>query len=186
MYDYITPELLAELFDLEDDQPDAVSVFGPIPIAPDIVGEAMGIVFGSVRFVVFFASPLALADGDPDYLQQTVNSWAGGYVPQADARVVKFLRAEADRATMFEPEHWPLPQPQAIWQFIEVLSEALVAHAEHLPQVPEYFFIPQAASLDSLYNRMARNFERGQFPVRFRCVTRPAADEGGFYGYQRA
>lgn len=186
MHDYITPALLAELFDLDDDQPDDVKVSGPVPVAPGIEVEAMGILFGAVRFVVFFANPLVLADGDPDYVQQTADGWAGGRAPHAHARMVKFMRAEADRETMFDPEHWKLPNPASIWQFIEVLSGALVVHATQMPQVPEYFFIPQAASLDSLYNRMARDFERGEFQVTFRCVTRPAADEGGFYGYERA
>ncbi len=186
MHDYITPALLAELFGPNDDQPDDILVSGPVPIAPGVEVEAMGIVFGGVRFVVFFANPLVLADGDPDYVQQTANGWAGGRVPHAHARIVKFMRAEADADSMFKPERWPLPNPEGIWQFIEVLSGALVAHASQMLQVLEYFFIPQAASLDSLYNRMARNFERGKFPVRFRCVTRPAADEGGFYGYERA
>ncbi|UCF24504.1 MAG: hypothetical protein JSV72_03260 [Ralstonia sp.] len=185
MYDFITPDLLALLFGLDADPPDEFRVTGPVAVVPDQV-EAMGIVFGPVRFVVFFAAPLLLADGDPEFLAQVVDNWAGGHMPHPDARVVKFARAEADRQTMFNPEDWPLPQPQAIWQFIEVLSAALVAHAHQLPQVGQYFYIPQAGSLDTLYNRMARDFERGRHAVRFRCIIRPAQDEGGFYGYERA
>jgi hypothetical protein len=99
--------------------------------------------------------------------------------------LVKFFRAEADRETMFYPSEWPLPDPGMIWQFSEALGMALIAHADAFPQTLQYFYMPQTGKLDALYNTLARKFERGELGVRFRCVARPASDEGGFYGFER-
>ena len=95
------------------------------------------------------------------------------------------LLAEADRETMFYPDEWPLPDPAMIWQFSEALAMAVVAHADAYPSTLQYFYMPQTGKLDALYNRLARKFERGEMGATFRCVTRPASDEGGFYGFER-
>jgi hypothetical protein len=86
---------------------------------------------------------------------------------------------------MFYPSEWPLPDPAMIWQFSEALGMALIAHAEAYPSTSQYFYMPQTGKLDALYNRLARKFERGEMGATFRCVTRPASDEGGFYGFER-
>ncbi|MGY6163845.1 hypothetical protein [Paraburkholderia strydomiana] len=182
MINYITSELLTHLFPTPA-AADEVEVTEPLSIDPSI--EAVGIDFGGTRFVVFFADVMAYGGSDPDYVRQTAVAWNNGFVPAAGSRLVKFVRADADADTMFDPAEWPLPDPGMIWQFIEALAAAVDGHAVGFPMVEQYFYMPQTGKLDSLYNRMSRQFERGEYGVAFRCVTRPASDEGGFYGYER-
>lgn len=78
--------------------------------------------FAGLRFVVFFADILVYALGDPEWVEETADEWANGFQPAPNARLVKFMRADADADTMFEPEAWPLPHPRLIWQFCEVLA----------------------------------------------------------------
>ncbi len=73
-----------------------------------------------------------------------------------------------------------------IWQFCDVLARSLVIHAAAYPDVPQYFFMPQSGQLDLLYNSLGKHFEKGRYGSTFRCVTRPAQDKGGFYGFERA
>ncbi|KAF1065546.1 hypothetical protein DX980_00235 (plasmid) [Burkholderia gladioli] len=182
MINYRTPELLAHLFPAPV-AADEIEVTEPLSIDPSI--EAVGIDFGGTRFIVFFADVMAYAGADQDYVRQTAATWNNGFVPAAGSRLVKFVRADADADTMFDPAKWPLPEAAMIWQFIEALAEAVGGHAVGFPAVTQYFYMPQTGKLDSLYNRMSRQFERGEYGVAFRCVTRPANDEGGFYGYER-
>ncbi|ONO52741.1 hypothetical protein A8D80_02525 [Burkholderia cenocepacia] len=182
MINYITPELLTHLFPTPA-AADEVEVTEPLSIDPSI--EAVGVDFGGTRFVVFFADVMAYAGSDSDYVRQTAVAWNNGFIPAAGSRLVKFVRADADADTMFDPAEWPLPDPGMIWQFIEALAAAVEGYAVGFPTVAQYFNMPQTGKLDSLYNRMSRQFERGEYGVAFRCVTRPASDEGGFYGYER-
>ncbi|MFS8981170.1 hypothetical protein [Cupriavidus necator] len=184
MHHYITPALLANVFAGEPgDDPARVSITEPVPVDAGI--EVIGITFGQIRFVVFFADVMTYAGGDPEWVQETADEWAGGFRPAPNARLVKFMRAEADAETMFDPEHWPLPDARMIWQFCDVLARALVIHAEALPTVPQYFYMPQSGQLDLLYNRLARRFASAHYGLRFRCVTQPNRDTGGFYGFER-
>ncbi|MCP3024541.1 hypothetical protein [Cupriavidus basilensis] len=185
MHHYITPALQVDLFAGQPtNDPVAVAITEPLPVADGI--EIIGIVFGPVRFVVFFADVLAYAGGDPQWVQETADEWAAGFAPAAGARLVKFMRAEADADTMFDPLSWPLPAPGMIWQFCDVLARSLVIHAATYVAVPQYFFMPQSGQLDLLYNRLGKQFAQGRYGPTFRCVTRPAQDKGGFYGFERA
>lgn len=186
MHHHITPALLQTLFASHPGGDETfVGITEPLPI--DETGiEVLGISFGPVRFVVFFADLLTYADGDWELVRETADEWAAGYQPAADARLVKFMRAEADADTMFDPQQWPLPDPRMIWQFCDVLAQALIIHADRYPAVSQYFYMPQSGQLDLLYNRLGRRFESGIDGRRFRCVTRPAQDTGGFYGFERA
>ncbi|MDR3381220.1 hypothetical protein [Cupriavidus basilensis] len=80
----------------------------------------------------------------PKWAQETADEWAAGFAPAAGARLVKFMRAEADADTMFDPLSWPLPAPGMIWQFCVVLDRSLVIHAATFVAVPQYFFMPAA------------------------------------------
>lgn len=186
MHHYITPALLADLFAGQPvDASTTVAITEPLPV--DGAGiEVVGIVFGPVRFVVFFADVLVYAGGDPQWVEEVATEWANGVRPAPGARLVKFIRAEADAETMFDPHHWPLPDPRMIWQFCEMLAKTLVIHARTYPTVTQYFYMPQSGQLDLLYNRLSKRFEAGIDGARFRCVTRPAHDTGGFYGFERA
>ncbi|WP_027821043.1 hypothetical protein [Paraburkholderia bannensis] len=182
MIENVTPELVARLF--PEPPSDGIVLTPPLTIDPAL--EATGIDFGGTRFVVFFADVLVYAGGDQALLEQTAQSWHVGMVPAPGARLVKFLRIEADKESMFNPKAWPLPDPEMIWQFMDILSEALVRHAETFPDVPQYFYMPQCKELDSLYNRMSRRFDvHAKTRVAFHCVAQPADEEGGFYGFER-
>lgn len=181
MIDYVTPALILRLF--PDPPGDAIVVTEPLPI--DSSMETVGIDFGGTRFLVFFADVMAYAGNDPDFVRETAAAWNNGFIPAPGSRIVKFLRAGADRDTMFDPRAWPLPEPDMIWQFMEVLAVAVEGHALAFPSVRQYFYAPQNGKLDSLYNRMSRRFARGDSGASFRCVTQPATDEGGFYGFER-
>ncbi|QVN21702.1 hypothetical protein [Burkholderia pyrrocinia] len=122
MINYRTPELSAHLFPAPVDA-DEIEVTEPLSIDPSI--EAVGIDFGGTRFIVFFADVMAYAGSDPDYVRQTASAWNNGFVPTAGSRLVKFVRADADADTMFDPAEWPLPDAAMIWQFIEALAAAV-------------------------------------------------------------
>ncbi|WP_202126983.1 hypothetical protein [Cupriavidus sp. SW-Y-13] len=98
--------------------------------------EIIGISFAGRRFVVFFADVLVYALGDPELWEETANEWANGFRPAPAARLVKFMRADADVDTMFDPEVWPLPHPRLIWQFCEVLDRAPSIRAQFFPTSP--------------------------------------------------
>ncbi len=182
MINYITPALLAHLFPAPVGSDD-VEVTEPLSIDASV--EAVGIDFAGTRFLVFFADVMAYAGNDADFVRETAAAWNNGFVPAAGSRLVKFVRSEADPDTMFDPRAWPLPEAQTIWQFMEALAIAVEGHALAYPGVSQYFYAPQTGKLDSLYNRMSRRFRRGDYGVAFQCVTRPATDEGGFYGFER-
>jgi hypothetical protein len=183
MIEYVSEALLAALFPPDAGGPDVLRVTGPVAV--DNAVEASGIDYAGTRHVVFFVDVMAYAAQDEEFVRQTAAAWNGGFQPAAHSRLVKFFRAEADRQTMFSPADWPLPDPAMIWQFSEALCLALLAHAEANPGTSQYFYMPQTGKLDALYNRLARKFERGDLGVPVRCVTRPASDEGGFYGFER-
>jgi len=182
MINYITPALIAHLFPAPAG-PDDVEVTEPLSIDASV--EAVGIDFAGTRFLVFFADVMAYAGRDPDFVRQTAAAWNNGFVPAAGSRLVKFVRSDADADSMFDPRVWPLPEPQMIWQFMEALAIAVEGHALAYPAVMQYFYAPQTGKLDSLYNRLSRPFGSGKYGVTFQCVTRPASDEGGFYGFER-
>ncbi|MGY8525189.1 hypothetical protein [Paracidovorax citrulli] len=157
MYHYITPALLARLF---ADKPDGDAAFADIThlvTAGEAGVEVIGIALGLLRFVVFFASALVYA-GDPEWVQETADEWANGFKPAASARLVKFMRAEADADTMFDARYWPLPNPNAIWRFADLLGRTLAIHAGAFPDVPQYFYLPQSGQVDRLYARLGRRF----------------------------
>jgi hypothetical protein len=183
MIQYINDALLAAIFPAVESSEGQLRVRGPVSV--DEAVEASGIDFDGVRHVVFFADVLAYSGNNPELVRETAHAWNGGFVPASNSRLVKFLRAEADAERMFYPGDWPLPNPNMIWQFSEALSMALLGHALAYPQTSQYFYMPQTGKLDALYNRLARKFERGEGGLFFRCVTRPASDEGGFYGFER-
>jgi len=186
VHHYITPALLIDLFaDQPANDPTFVGISEPMQVDGDGI-EVIGITFGVVRFVVFFADVLVYADGDLEWMREMAEEWADGFAPAPHARLVKFMRAEADAETMFDPESWPLPEPGMIWQFCDVLARSLVIHASTYSDVPQYFFMPQSGQLDLLYNRLGKHFDKGRYGPRFRCVTRPDQDKGGFYGFERA
>jgi hypothetical protein len=185
VHHYITPTLLADLFAGQPaGDPTWIGITEPVTVDAGI--EVVGITFGLVRFVVFFADVLTYAGGDAEWVRETADEWASGFQPAPGARLVKFMRAEADADTMFDPRHWPLPDARMIWQFCDVLARALVIHAGALPAVPQYLYMPQSGQLDLLYNRLGRRFASGLYGLRFRCVTQPTRDTGGFYGFERA
>lgn len=183
MIEHVSSRLLGDLFGGSMPADDEIVITRPLSIDPALEAVAIGFV-GSV-YVVFFAEVLAYAAGDEDFLRETAAAWNNGFVPAANARLVKFLRADAERDTMFLPHMWPLPQPALIWQFSEALADALALHSQAMKDVSQYFYTPQTPKLDALYNRLARKFERGLSGVEFRCVTRPQSDQGGFYGFER-
>ncbi|RQZ27407.1 hypothetical protein DIE16_31760 [Burkholderia sp. Bp9090] len=183
MIEYVSDALLATLFPPGVGGVDLLRVAGPVAV--DAGTEASGINFAGTRHLVFFADVMTYAGHDEQYIQDTAVAWNGGFVPAPQSRLVKFFRAEANQETMFYPSEWPLPDPAMIWQFSEALVVALIGHADAFPETTQYFYMPQTGKLDALYNRLARKFERGEFGVSFRCVTRPASDEGGFYGFER-
>jgi len=146
MHHDITPALLVDLFAGQPaNDPTFVGITEPAPLDGGI--EAIGITFGPVRFVVYFADVLAYAGGDPQWMQETADEWADGFAPAAGARLVKFMRAEAEADTMFDPLSWPLPAPGMIWQFCNVLARSLVIHAAAYPDVPQSFFMPPSGQL---------------------------------------
>lgn len=181
MIGYVTPALIARLF--PDPPDDAIVVTESLPIDP--TGQAVGIDFAGTRFLVFFADVMAYAGNDPDFVRDTAVAWNNGFIPAPGSRIVKFLRDRADRDTMFDPRAWPLPDPGMIWQFMEALAVAVEGHAQAFPAVRQYFYAPQNGKLDPINNRMPRRFGRGEYGASFECVTRPATDEGGFYGFER-
>ncbi|WP_321788068.1 hypothetical protein [Paraburkholderia sp. J94] len=183
MIQYINDALLAALFPAGTASEGQVHIRGPVAI--DQTLEASGIDFDGVRHVVFFADVFAYSGNDHQLVRETAEAWNNGFLPAPNSRLVKFLRAEADAESMFYPGDWPLPDPNMIWQFSEALSMALQGHALAYPETSQYFYMPQTGKLDALYNRLARKFERGEAGLFFRCVTRPASDEGGFYGFER-
>jgi hypothetical protein len=183
MIEYVDAALLDALFPPHASAPNQLRITEAISV--DATIEAAGIDFDGTRHLVFFADIMSYAGDDEEFVRETAAAWNHGVVPGPTSRLVKFFRAEADRETMFYPSEWPLPDPGMIWQFSEALGMALIAHADAFPQTLQYFYMPQTGKLDALYNRLARKFERGELGVRFRCVARPASDEGGFYGFER-
>ncbi|MFX1689840.1 hypothetical protein PWR05_35865 [Paraburkholderia sp. A2RI-6] len=183
MIQYIDDALLAAIFPPGESSEGQLRVRGPVSI--DETLEASGIDFDGVRHVVFFADVYAYSGNDHELVRATASAWNGGFIPALNSRLVKFLRAEADAESMFCPGDWPLPDPNMIWQFSEALGMVLLGHALAHPETSQYFYMPQTGKLDALYNRLARKFERGEAGLFFRCVTRPASDEGGFYGFER-
>ncbi|MFM0616259.1 hypothetical protein PQR37_19530 [Paraburkholderia nemoris] len=183
MIEYVSDALLAALFPSDSGSDGTVLVTGPIGVDASI--EVGGIDFDGTRYLVFFADVMTYAGNDEQFVRETAAAWNQGFVPSPNSRIVKFFRPEANRETMFLPQEWPLPDPAMIWQFSEALGMALIAHADAFPATVQYFYLPQTGKLDALYNRLARKFERGELGVSFRCVTRPASDEGGFYGFER-
>ncbi|MBY4898796.1 hypothetical protein [Cupriavidus sp. AU9028] len=188
MYHYITPALLAHLFadTPKKDAADAAHAAITQPMTAGETGiEVIGIALGLLRFVVFFASALVYAGGNRQWVQETADGWANGFTPAASGRLVKFMRAEADGETMFDARYWPLPNPNMVWRFADLLGRALAVHAGAFPDVPQYFYLPQTGQLERLYARVGKRFESGSYGVTFRCVIRPAQQTGGFHGYER-
>jgi hypothetical protein len=89
MHHYITPALHRTLFAGHPGD-DATFVGITEPVTIDDAGiEVLGITFGAVRFVVFFADLLRYADGDPVWVQETADEWADGYQPAAQATMAR-------------------------------------------------------------------------------------------------
>jgi hypothetical protein len=183
MLEFVSDALLASLFSEGSHRGGHADVTQPVSISPRV--EVCGIESNSTRYLVLFLDAAQLACDDEQFMRETAAAWGRGVVPEPHSRVIKFYRADADEATMFDPKSWPLPHPRMIWKFCDALGVALTLHARSRPEVPQYFYFPQSSKLDTLYRRLARKFERGELGVEFHCVTHPPKDEGGFYGFER-
>lgn len=177
----ITPEVLATLFAGAPLAPDK-AWFGELYRTHD-QRELIPFVFAGQQFIVLFLD-LVQSAGSAELVQTFANNFANGYVPHADARMVKYCRADGEGAKPFHPEDWKLPdadpQTHAIFQFIEVLAEVTAQHYD-IARTPQYFFQTATKQLELLYDRVFRRIDRELLPGVFAPIL---DDTGDFSGYQ--
>ncbi|WP_429500612.1 hypothetical protein ACQUFY_26230 (plasmid) [Robbsia andropogonis] len=183
MHSYLTPDNIALLFPDLNSAAQGMTISHFIEVEDGI--ELVGIDFAGTHTVMFFFEAYAYVGNDETTIIDMAQSWGGGVLPARGARIVKFFRLEADRETSFNPQSWPLPVPGLIWQFMDALEIALREHAVLYATVPQYFFIPQTAALDRMYNRLVRRFTDPSRGMTVRVIAQPENDEGGFYGFER-
>ncbi|MFN9470927.1 hypothetical protein [Acidovorax sp.] len=146
--------------------------------------EVMPFKFLGLCFVALFTTPLQEAGGDEEFLLTQSTNWAGGFVPHASSRIVKFCRRDnSGNRALFHPDGWSLQAPGQIFAFSEHLAEVVVKHYYTVsPIVEQYFFWPANERAGLLYRRTFRSVNDlldGLFvPI--------LEDLGEFRGYQKA
>lgn len=142
--------------------------------------ELIPVRFGDQDFLVGFSAPTYEA-GDEESMEVFSLAWANGYTPATHSRMVKFSRAEAV-ADHFKPDLWHLDVASQVFQFGQVLADAVVFHAQTYPTCQEYLFWPSSYELELLYKRAFRYIDRACLPGEFRPILQPT---GVFNGYER-
>ena len=180
---HINDELLSVLF--AEAPTEAVAWCGiPFGVGADV--EVVPIQFLTTRYLVFFTSIEQEFDGDAEFAQQMAASWSGGFIPDKQHRLVKFLRADAaDQDSIFDPTAWKLEDPRQIFQFGRLLISAILAHAEQLLAIRQYLFKPEDARLEKFYSRTFLRNRSACTEAGFAPILDIDVNEGGFYGYQR-
>lgn len=180
---YVNEELLGVLFAEAPTEPVA---WRGIPFGLGDNVEVLPIQFLTTRYLVFFTNIVQEFDGDVEFAQEMAATWSGGFVPDEQHRLVKFLRADAsDQDTIFDPTVWKLEEPRQIFQFGRLLISAILAHAEQLPAIRQYLFKPEDSRLEKFYSRTFLRNRSTCAEAGFTPILGIDVDEGGFYGYQR-
>lgn len=181
---HVTPPLLATWFEGAP-----VGPYAWVPPAPFQVADKVEVVpfqFEDRRYLTFFSDLASLFDGDTEFAATTAAQWANGFIPESEHRLVKFFRADANnREYLFNPNAWKLSNPRLIFEFGTVLVDTVLVHADSLPQVTQYLYMPAEPKLDRFY---ARAFKRHPSCPKdhFLPILGSADNDGVGCGYQRA
>lgn len=180
---HINDELLCTLF---ADAPTESAAWRGIPFSVGSDIEVVPIQFLKTRYLVFFTSIVQEFDGDVAFAQQMAATWSGGFIPDEQHRLVKFLRADAaDQDTIFDPTVWKLEDPRQIFQFGRLLVSAILVHAEQLPAIRQYLFKPEDSRLEKFYSRTFLRNQSTCAEAGLAPILEIDVNEGGFYGYER-
>lgn len=181
----MTPAVRSALF--PDRLPEEGNI-SPVAVVTDAV-HLVGISLSTdLRFAVAFLKAEDLSGGDAEHLMSMASRWTV-FLPDCpldpSGRVIKFFRADAVDDP-FDPRLWLLPKPFTIWQFQDALVQTVAMYAQEFPSVRQFFYMAQTASLEGWYSRIERYFRApGLTGLALRVIARPAADQGGFHGYER-
>ena len=155
----LSDEVVTDLF-ADAPAPTAGSAWLNVPFEIGDNVEVIPFQFGTERYLMFFTNLIvefgldAANVTDAEVLKQMAASWTGGFVPCVEHRLVKLVRAEAmDPGTAFDPSRWRLADARQIFQFGHMLVDAVVAHAEAMPNIRQYLYKPEATQLGMLYKR---------------------------------
>lgn len=143
--------------------------------------ELVPFLFDGLRYILILGSPMYEA-GNQDVLGDLTSAWADGFQPEANSRIIKFVRSEADEFH-FDPAKWKLHHAGQIFGFSDVLLAAMETYIAAKPEIEQFFFWPTTPQLETLYKRVFRNLERGCHGGRFKPILQPL---GVFNGYQRS
>lgn len=188
----LSREARAELFPPNCEHELKISPVLCISDAIHFIGISLGT---DLRYIMAYLSASDQANDDLEHMQVMAHNWThllpGARVEPA-ARIIKFFRAEAADATeenakiAFDPAHWPLPKPHTIWHLHTAITEAINAYIESMPDVNQFFYMPQTDALERWYSRLQRQLCRANSSgVVFRVIATPAPDTGGFHGFER-
>ena len=142
--------------------------------------ELIPLRFDQLDFLAIFSSPANQAGGD-EMLLAMAEQWAAGFVPDQQARLIKFWQANA-QARALDPKEWHLGASEQIFEFLTTLADVMVTHATTCEFVTQYFFWPASESLARAYVRVFRSIDKKLMPGAFKRILR---EMGDFYGYQR-
>ena len=127
-----------------------------------------------------FSHP-AFEVGGSDLVPDFATSWADGFTPHEHSRIIKFFHAEETNEP-FNPDARKLPNPHQIFQFSELLGDAIGLHMATFPKMSQYFYLPATENLGRLYSRI---FSRDK-NCTFRDFCRIVEPLGDFYGYEKS
>lgn len=174
LLDALTPDLAMALFSGALPGEAAISQVALVTDAVHFVGISLGL---DVRFVVAFLRAEDQAGGDASFMAGMASSWTTFHLNRQlnpEGRIIKFFRAEA-KDDVFDPAKWALPKPFTIWQFHNALTQALLLYIQALPDVRQFFYMPQTEALERWYARLERRFCRpNPQGVVFQVIARPA------------
>lgn len=139
--------------------------------------EVIPFQFQHQYLAVFYHPELEI--GNLEDNAEVLTGWANGFIPAADARLVKFARSDAV-SDFYSPDAWQLSNPRQIFQFGELLGDVVLAHVS-TQTCSQYLYWPADQRLSNFYRRIARQLacpSLGYSPIL-------PGIAGEFHGYLR-
>jgi len=174
----VSAEIRDELFKDEDQN---AEVWIGAPLAFFSEKEIIPFRFLDDRYVMIFQQVTDAAGGE-QYVSVLAPDFADGFVPVAQARIMKFARADARLEAAYSPNLWKLADHRYIFQFFEALRSVVELYVQIYPEIEQYFYTAATPQLQLCYARMFHRLPEKSCLIDFEPLE---AKLGNYYGFQR-
>lgn len=167
----------------EEDQRATLHWVGSLHRMDDNTGDVIPFRFKEYCYLISFYEPIPFFGGDPDALVEMAQGQSDGYVPDANSRVIKFYRSDAEE-NEFKEKFWFLPSALDIYEFCNILTAVISSYAEAAQEIRQFFYLAASDKLARIYKRVFR--EASNRPGCMFSEFEPILEKTGEYdGYQR-